>query len=195
MSRFCCHLCVHPIPLCHCLLPLSCFVCRVILLSLYSSTFHCSTFTRDHGHCAYTPIHASHQPRPIPSSMREWTWGRCAIRLHVYIALARALRRLAVNYEYMRVLLECTSWVLVNQARGYAGALDPPNMNAQLNSHVRERNYDSLMSFLIRGQHDDVNQMNEEGHTALHLACKVNHCTAVNRSLCCVLLVWRKTYS
>ena len=49
-------------------------------------------------------------------------------------------------------------------------------MNAQLNSHVKERNYDNLMTFLISGQYD-VNQMSEEleGHTALHLACKASH--------------------
>ena len=49
-------------------------------------------------------------------------------------------------------------------------------MNAQLNSLVKERSYDNMMTFLIRGQYD-VNQMSEESeeHTALHLACKASH--------------------
>ena len=49
-----------------------------------------------------------------------------------------------------------------------------PEMNIQLNSYVRERNYDKLMTFLIRGQYD-VNRTSEvEGQTALHLACKAS---------------------
>lgn len=71
-------------------------------------------------------------------------------------------------------------------------------MNAQLNSHVRERNYDSLMSFLIRGQYDDVNQMDKEGHTALHLACKVSHCTVaalLSFTLLCVISSEKKLFT
>ena len=70
-----------------------------------------------------------------------------------------------------------TYLVPVNQTLFALGlqALGLLDMNVQLNSHVKERNYDNLMTFLIRGQYD-VNQMSEEleGPTALHLACKAS---------------------
>ena len=53
------------------------------------------------------------------------------------------------------------------------------DMNAELNRHVKEGNYDNLMTFLIRGQHD-VNRRSEaevERDTALHLACKASQVT------------------
>ena len=50
------------------------------------------------------------------------------------------------------------------------------DMNAELNRHVKEGNYDNLMTFLIRGQHD-VNRSEVEGDTALHLACKASQVT------------------
>jgi hypothetical protein len=59
------------------------------------------------------------------------------------------------------------------------------DMTAELTSYVKERNYDNLMTVLIRGQYD-VNRMSdaeaeEEGDTALHLACKASDHDSLRR--------------
>ena len=48
-------------------------------------------------------------------------------------------------------------------------------MNSELHSYVKKARFDRLMTFLISNEKYDIDQVNSDGDTALHLACKVEH--------------------